>query len=209
MSIPHLNRILPLRYYFGSEFCIHNLFVVRFCFFILGLGMTLKSTLESSWFVRVVLILWLISSFFTIFLLGRIDWIVHDNLYDFGLQFSHDWATPYWILSRLIYVCLAIPSCFSAVLLGLDFWKKINSKRYVSQDVGKRAGDNVQALKENSMLVSCPSCKKTFSKPLVMLDFENGRPKLVNTCPYCNARLGEEHSRASSTKDLETQQPKA
>ena len=159
--------------------------------------------------MRIVLVLWLLSSFSTLFLLGRIDWIVHDDLYDFGLQFSHVWATPYWFLSRLIYVCLAVPSCLSAVLLGLDFWEKINSKKHVSRDVGKRTGDDVQPLKENSMLVSCPSCKKTFSRPMVMLDFENGKPKLVNTCPYCNAKLAEEHARATSIKSLEKQQPKA
>jgi len=51
------------------------------------------------------------------------------------------------------------------------------------------------------MIVSCPSCKKTFGKPLVMLDFSGGKPGLVNTCPYCNARLGEEY--VKEDKDIE------
>ncbi len=38
---------------------------------------------------------------------------------------------------------------------------------------------------------ACPSCKKTFSQPLVMLDFEGGKSKLVNVCPYCNQVLGD------------------
>ncbi len=38
---------------------------------------------------------------------------------------------------------------------------------------------------------ACPSCKKTFTQPLVMLDFEGGKSKLVNVCPYCNQVLGD------------------
>jgi uncharacterized Zn-finger protein len=42
----------------------------------------------------------------------------------------------------------------------------------------------------NGMIISCPKCKKVFSRPLVMLDFGGGKPKLVNVCPYCNQALG-------------------
>ena len=164
--------------------------------------MTLKDVLENSSFVRIVLVLWLVSSFFVLFLLGRIDLFVHGELYDFGLQFSYVWATPYWTLLRLIYVCLAVPSVLSAVVLGFDFWEKIRSKKRVSGSVGKRAGVKFQWSKGNSMLVSCPSCNKTFRKPLVMLDFGSGKAKLVNTCPYCNARLGEEYVKEDE-KDVE------
>lgn len=51
-------------------------------------------------------------------------------------------------------------------------------------------GVKAQALRENSMVISCPSCKKVFGKPLVMLDFSGKETKLVNVCPYCNAVLG-------------------
>jgi len=158
--------------------------------------------LENSSFVRIVLVLWLVSSFFVLFLLGRIDWIVHGELYDFGLQFSPVWATPYWAIFRLIYVCLAVPSVLSAIVLGLDVWEKFKSKQRVSGSVGKRASVKFQWSKGNSMIVSCPSCNKTFRKPLVMLDFGSGKAKLVNTCPYCNARLGEEYVKEDE-KDIE------
>jgi uncharacterized Zn-finger protein len=165
--------------------------------------MTLKEVLENSSFVRVVLVLWLVSSFFLLFLLGRIDWIVHGDLYDFGLQFSPVWATPYWTLLRLTYVCLAVPSVLSAIVLGLDVWREIKSKKPVSRrSVAKRAGVKVQPLNGNSMLISCPSCNKTFRKPLAMLDFSSGKAKLVNTCPYCNAKLGEEYVKGDE-KDVE------
>ena len=35
-----------------------------------------------------------------------------------------------------------------------------------------------------------------------MLDFSSGKPSLVNTCPYCNARLGEEYVKKDE-KDVE------
>jgi uncharacterized Zn-finger protein len=156
--------------------------------------MTLKGLLETSWFMKVVLVLWLVSGVFVLFLLGRIDQIVHGDLYGFGLQFSPVWATPYWVLVRLTYVYLAVPSVLSAIALGLDVWRKIKGKKPVSRrSVVKRADVKVQVSNGNSMLISCPSCKKTFRKPLVMLDFSSGKAKLVNTCPYCNAKLGGEY----------------
>jgi len=158
--------------------------------------MTLRDLLENSQFVRIVLVLWLISSFLALFLLGRIDLIVHDELYDFGLQFSFVWANPYWIALRLIYVCLAVPSVWSAVVLALDFWGKVSNNKPVSR---RDKPVKVQPLKENHMLISCPSCKKVFGKPLVMLDFSSGTSRLVNVCPYCNAVLG-----SADEKSLET-----
>ena len=91
-------------------------------------------------------------------------------------------------------VCLAVPSVLSAIALGLDVWRKIKGKKPVSRrSMVKPVGVKAQSLKGNSMVISCPSCKRTFGKPLVMLDFGSGKAKLVNVCPYCNARLGEEY----------------
>lgn len=143
-------------------------------------------------FLRLTLIFWFISSFLIIFLLGQLDHVVHNRLYDFGLQFSLDWAQPYWIIQRLIYIWLIGPSVLGAIALGFDFWKKKTSdKTPVAIHEERQAPVEVKPRKGNSMLISCPSCKKTFSKPLVMLDFSHKKAKLVNVCPYCDAKLGE------------------
>jgi DNA-directed RNA polymerase subunit RPC12/RpoP len=42
----------------------------------------------------------------------------------------------------------------------------------------------------NSMVITCPKCKKDFGRPLNMLDFSKGQAQLVNVCPYCNYILG-------------------
>jgi len=140
------------------------------------------------WFPRAVLVLWLITSAFIVFWLREIDWIVHHDLYGFGLQFSLVWASPYWATVRAIYVCLTISLILSSGVLVLDIWKRFKNKGPM----------DVQG-KEGSVPVSCPSCKRGFSKALVMLDLSSGEPKLVNVCPYCNAVL-----RSADEKSLES-----
>jgi len=163
--------------------------------------MKLKETLRGYDFIRILLILWLISSFFVLFSLSKIDWIVHKELYNFGLRFSTDWAVPYWISLRVIYVWIAVPSALSAIFLGLDFWRKLNNRKPASEPKPKPIlkQKELQPSKNNHMLVSCPSCKKIFRKPMVMLDFSSGKPRLVNVCPYCNAILGKATEEPSET----------
>jgi len=160
----------------------------------------LKELFGNGWFVRVVLVLWLVSAVFVLFLLGRIDWIVHGELYGYGLQFSPEWAVPYWGVLRAIQLFLAVPVVFSVVCLGLDVWSCIKDRRGGRGVAGveRKPVASVKPLKksvrevvgENHMLVSCPKCHKVFSKPLVMLDFSGGKTRLVNVCPYCNHVLG-------------------
>ena len=63
--------------------------------FRLGWSLTWKGLLDNGWFVSVVLVLWLVGAFFVLFLLGRIDWIVNHELYNYGLRFNFDWASYY------------------------------------------------------------------------------------------------------------------
>ena len=145
--------------------------------------------------MRVVLVLWLVSSGFVVFLLLKIDDVVHHQLYDFGLQFSADWAVPYWSFLRLVFVCLFVPGVLSGVVLVFSvFGRGGGSERLV---VVRR--EKVEGVKDvrNHLLASCPKCKKVFGKPLVMLDFGGGKTRLVNVCPYCNFILG------SANEDVE------
>lgn len=114
--------------------------------------------------------------------------------------------------------------------MGLDFWKMFKGeeitlvkkhepiKKHVPKPVSKptpkpeskptpkpvsKPALKAQNAKGNSMLISCPMCKKTFGKPMVMLDFSSGKAKLVNTCPYCNKILGETDE-SEEKKEFET-----
>ncbi|MEM3874110.1 MAG: hypothetical protein QXU45_03145 [Candidatus Bathyarchaeia archaeon] len=159
--------------------------------------MTWKKMLDNGWFVRVVLVLWLVSAVFVVFLLGRLDWVVHHELYDFGLQFSLEWALGYWATVRMIYVFLATPIFLSATYFVLEVWRFVKEghdrgmlAKAPSPAEPVKAQQKATVAEQNHMLISCPKCKRVFSKPLVMLDFSGGKTKLVNVCPYCNNILG-------------------
>jgi uncharacterized Zn-finger protein len=155
------------------------------------------------------------SSAFGVFLLYKLDSMIHGDLYNFGLQFSYGWALPTWTLERLIGVCLIFPMICGVIALIWDIRRSRNRELVVKHVESKpqlqplpvqqreqrqqpqappaSVNNNdvkTHALRENSMVISCPSCKKMFGKPLVMLDFSDKKTQLVNVCPYCNAVLG-------------------
>ena len=53
--------------------------------------------------ISVVLILMAIASLITMLSLNQISYIVHNDLYNFGLQFSYRWAMPYWVFSGVVF----------------------------------------------------------------------------------------------------------
>jgi hypothetical protein len=134
--------------------------------------------------------MWLLSAVSIVVLLNRIDGIVHGKLYNYGLQFSPSWATEYWVFVWLMYVCLALPATLTVVTFGLDLFGKGKDDRPAQAAKATPSNGQIQTYSGNNMVVSCPSCRKMFHKPLTMLDFGTGKAKLVNVCPYCNHILG-------------------
>lgn len=53
--------------------------------------------------VGAVLILMAAASLFTMFSLTQINYIVHNDLYNYGLQFNYRWAMPYWVFSGIVF----------------------------------------------------------------------------------------------------------
>lgn len=147
-----------------------------------------KSLLQDQWLVRIVLILWLFSSAFTLFLFSNIDNIVHHDLYNYGLQFSITWASHYWGLADAIYICMIVPAVLSISVLAYDLVRNVNVK--------KRNGRQVP---EKSMWIRCPKCKKRFSKALMMLDFTEKPAKRIRVCPYCHTVLESTEEKNSET----------
>jgi phage FluMu protein Com len=156
-----------------------------------------KDVLLNGWFLKVVLIFWLVTAVFVMLLLARIDSIVHHDLYNFGLQFSRDWAEGYWAAMRMIYAFVALPFALSAAYFILEVWLFVKGGKFIIRkplQLAKPVGKSVKAAEQNYMLISCPKCKRVFSKPMVMLDFSSGKTRLVNVCPHCNHILGEAES---------------
>ena len=140
-------------------------------------------------------------------LIFEIDGIVNVSLYGYGLQFSDEWAIPYWMFLRLalglaggiacinvfavVYEILgrkivptpkaAMPRLSPAPAATLKSAPKVvKEKKPVMED------DGVQIA---ALPMVCNKCGKVFTQPLCMFDFKSGKPRLVNVCPYCNAIL--------------------
>jgi len=157
--------------------------------------MGLKRVLTGHWFRRAVSVVWIVSAVSILVLLKDIEQIVHGQLYYYGLRFSADWADPYRLYTWLIFLCLGLPMALSGFTLVSSFIKetdKVPEKKTAVEKVKPQLDvrENQKARETtNSMVISCPKCQKVFSRPLVMLDFASGKPKLVNVCPYCNHML--------------------
>lgn len=153
--------------------------------------MTVKEFLRGSWFQRIVLLAWIACSVLVIFSQKNIDAIVNGTLYNYQLQFSEAWHQPYWTYANVLYYSQYLCIVLSGVALGSGFLKE-GKVRKEPQKFTEEVTRNAFAREENGrgIVISCSSCKKNFSKPLVMLDFSEGKAKLVNVCPYCNAVLG-------------------
>jgi uncharacterized Zn-finger protein len=164
--------------------------------------MTVKTFLQGPRFQRIVLLVWLVSSGVVMFSQKNVDSIVHVTLYSYGLQFSNNWAQPYWTYARLLYASQFIPIALSVVALASGLLKKDNGDKHApkrKETLKKTVTTRVET-ERRTIVISCSSCKKVFSKPLVMLDFSGGKAKLINVCPYCNTVI----SKVDEQNDVET-----
>jgi hypothetical protein len=140
--------------------------------------------------VMVVLAVWIASAAFGIYLLTRFDMLVHGQLYNFGLQFDHAWADSYYFYTQLMYIALGVPIALSVFSIAIGFKRgtdkasepapKLKPKLTQPQPQPVVCEERKAKINEvnngnNSMVISCPSCKKVFSRPLVMLNFEGGK----------------------------------
>jgi uncharacterized Zn-finger protein len=182
--------------------------------------MDLKRLSNNNWLYRAVLATWIASAIIVTLLLIRIDTIVNVDLYKHGLQFSHDWANPYWTYLRLNFIVLGVPAALSlfAVAVGFIPKSKIAAENVAEpqpklqpvaiqeQKCGENSCNNTAlsgASKPSVADVSCTNCGKTFGRPVVMLDFSGGRSRLLDVCPYCNHVLGSTESGKPSEIDAQ------
>jgi len=198
--------------------------------------MDTNSLINNQWISRILLTTIVIISAVVMYAINEIDHIINVQLYDYNLQFSFDWANPYWGLTKIIYISLGATIIMSITVLLLGFIKtktstptltsfktekpktpqpiKATPEPIQTQPKPKPQPPNTviittateeqkakpapKQIKQNSTKTQsattnglCPSCKKSVGQPLVMLDFEGGKSKLVNVCPYCNQVLGD------------------
>jgi len=195
-----------------SRFSVHKTFFAVLVF--VGVeNMSLKRMLTGKWFIRLVMIIWMVCGVSIFVVFKNMEVIVHGQLYHYGLIFSPEWADSYRILTWLIFLCLGVPIAFSGIALASSFLKvnKIpQSENVVPQKLGPPRGvvkveprpapqaqKTVREAPISSRInngkcvgISCPECKKVFGRALVMLDFRSGSNRMLSVCPYCNTVLG-------------------
>jgi hypothetical protein len=145
------------------------------------------------------------------FSLSVLDNIVHGTLYNYGLQFSYDWASPYWNALRAVQAFLVLTAVSTLVSAFYVYRKyiRVHAKPEVRRIEVK--GEKLKPLpipsapstppvssapsfamepepraSSSSGLVKCAHCNRVFAQPLRMLDFHSERPRIVNICPFCN-----------------------
>ena len=63
---------------------------------------------------------------YSLFSLIRLDFIINNSLYTYGLQFSYDWAGPYWntlvLIFGLFITAIMIDSISILLLIGSESW---------------------------------------------------------------------------------------
>ena len=92
--------------------------------------MVLKNSKKNVWFSGAALLTSITCAAVAYFLLTRIDLIVHGELYNFGLNFSSEWADPYRTYMLLIYVCLILPIVLSSISLFFSFKVKVTPRAF-------------------------------------------------------------------------------
>lgn len=61
------------------------------------------------------------TSIFSAFLFTRLDYIIHNDLYRYGLQFSNEWALQYWTYARLLLGLIGFAGATTFIAIVLIF----------------------------------------------------------------------------------------
>ncbi len=141
-----------------------------------------------------------------VLVLFELDRVVHISMYDYGLRFDLEWATPYWAFMRLAlgllscFVCLNVLSTVYVILcdrLAVPHVKSTAQKTEPELKVAQKEVDKKKrkllheedGVEIAAIPMSCSGCGKVFTQALSVFDFKSGKPRLMHVCPYCNATL--------------------
>ncbi len=72
------------------------------------------------------------------FLLLRIDYMVHGTLYGYGLQFSNDWAIPYWTNIRTVF---AMNIVILAIVTGSQLFILARRKEKIAPELERNGSE--------------------------------------------------------------------
>lgn len=108
-----------------------------------------------------------------------IDNVVHHVLYQFGLQFSYEWANSYWMFLRTSLVLLGLIAIAASINIFYFFWRKLKKPALVVK-IAKKATNAEAALPilPARSMFQCTSCGRSITYPVK-----------TNVCPFCDATV--------------------
>lgn len=129
--------------------------------------------MSSRWFLRIAPFLF-VDGFLglAVLLFLRLDWIVNNTLYGYGLSFSVDWAIPYWETMRL-GLGLLCSSIIALTFAGYASFRMMKKER------------------EEATVFICKSCGKTWAvlSHVSKVSGQLPRFKALRSCASCNKEL--------------------
>ncbi len=112
------------------------------------------------------------------YLLITIDNIVNQVLYQFGLQFSYEWATPYWMFLRASLALLGLIAVVASMNITYTF--RGRQRKPVLVKTVKTTKAEIPPPTPAPSLFQCTSCGRSITEPLRIH---------VILCPFCNATV--------------------
>ncbi len=92
---------------------------------------------------RMLLIAMAAASLFIMLSLNQINYLVHGDLYNYGLQFSYVWAMPYWVFSGIVFGLCWINIAITS-LAAIYVFKKGRKTVPVNQENRVESGTQIE-----------------------------------------------------------------
>lgn len=112
------------------------------------------------------LVLVVFSSLISMFALTRMDNIIHQDLYRYGLQFSYSWAMPYWTMTTLIFAMCWFNIIVSAFQFHALLYRRKEAEVIPQREALKTQTTYRQPIEEKPAETAEPETKKTIAPPI-------------------------------------------
>jgi len=104
-----------------------------------------------------------VSAVLAIYGLFWLDNIVHGTLYDYDLQFSYEWANPYWSVLRTVQALISLTAVFSVVSYLYMYRTYTLVKRTKHKGTIAKTEAEVETEREKRFVSPAPSPTPTFT----------------------------------------------
>jgi len=138
-----------------------------------------------------------VSAGLAVYFLSSLDSLVHGTLYNYGLQFSYDWAGPYWSTFKMVQLLIGSTAVLSVFNFVLSFFVFNRTQAHVK---AKKTGVVETIVKTETTVKAEPKTESTLERkalpqPVVKETKQEPKSETVSTeenvgvlfrCNHCN-----------------------